>query len=138
MQIDQTTEFGQRAVRRLTNEEVIWFTTVDPQGMPQPTPVWFIWDGAAIWFFSQPRTAKLRNIKQHSQVSLNFNSDAYGNDVVVLTGTAELVDEMPSELLARFLEKYKRGLASLNMSGDAFKNDYSQVVKITPSKLRGF
>lgn len=138
MEIDQTTEFGQRAVQRLTSEEVIWLTTVDPKVMPQPTPVWFIWDGTHVWLFSQPRTAKLRNIGQNSQVALNFNSDTYGNDVVVLTGTAELVDGMPSELLARFLQKYERGLASLNMSGDAFKNDYSQVVKITPRKLRGF
>lgn len=138
MEIDQTTEFGQRAVQRLTNEEVIWLTTLDPKGMPQPTPVWFIWDGTDIWLYSQPRTAKLRNISQHAQVALNFNSDQYGNDVVVLTGTAELVDGISPELHTRLVQKYERGLASLGMSGEAFKADYSQVVKISPIKLRGF
>ena len=37
-----TGEFGQRAAERLRTEEVIWLTTVGNDGMPQPSPVWFL------------------------------------------------------------------------------------------------
>ena len=46
--IDTNSEWGQRVERRLRTEEVIWLTTVDGQGMPQPSPVWFVWDGSTI------------------------------------------------------------------------------------------
>jgi len=43
---DQSTPFGERVARRLRDERLIWFTTVDAKGTPQPTPVWFLWDDA--------------------------------------------------------------------------------------------
>ena len=43
--IDFTTEFGRRALNRLENEQVIWITTTSKSGAPQPSPVWFVWDG---------------------------------------------------------------------------------------------
>ena len=45
MQIDTTTEFGERTVRRLEKELIGWLTTVDASGGPQPSPIWFVWDG---------------------------------------------------------------------------------------------
>ena len=46
--LDETTEFGQRASRRLHDQLLAWLTTVDGQGTPQPVPVWFLWDGGDI------------------------------------------------------------------------------------------
>ena len=43
--LDETTEFGTRAARRLREEIIGWLTTVTPDGQPQPIPVWFVWDG---------------------------------------------------------------------------------------------
>ena len=42
--IDFTTEFGKRADSRLKEDHIIWLTTVDVLGKPQPRPVWFLWD----------------------------------------------------------------------------------------------
>jgi PPOX class probable F420-dependent enzyme len=53
--LDETTEFGQRAARRLRDEIIGWLTTVAPDGQPQPIPVWFVWDGdRSIRMYSQP------------------------------------------------------------------------------------
>jgi len=41
--LDTSTEFGQRAERRLRDEKLAWLTTVDAKGTPQPIPVWFLW-----------------------------------------------------------------------------------------------
>lgn len=37
---------------RLQTEDVIWLTTVRPDGSPVPTPVWFFWNGESfrMWF----------------------------------------------------------------------------------------
>ncbi len=39
--IDTTTDFGKRLQERLRDEEIVWLVTVSPDGVPQPSPVWF-------------------------------------------------------------------------------------------------
>ena len=80
MQLDQSTEFGARVARRLESEHVAWLTTVRADGQPQPSPVWFLWDGDSILIYSRPNQPKLRNIAGNPKVSLSFNSDGDGGD----------------------------------------------------------
>lgn len=87
---DTTTEFGQRIARRLAEELIIWLVTTGKDGTPQPSPVWFVWDGETVLIFSKPDAPKVRNIQACSRVALHFNSDARGWDVVVFTSTAAL------------------------------------------------
>ena len=70
MQIDTTTEFGGRTVRRLNQELIGWLTTVDASGTPQPSPIWFVWDGETALIYSQPNTPKLRHIAANPKVSV--------------------------------------------------------------------
>lgn len=35
--------FGQRVSERLAFDLILWRTTVDDRGRPQPRPVWFLW-----------------------------------------------------------------------------------------------
>ena len=79
--LDQTTEFGGRAARRLREDIIGWLTTVSPEGAPQPVPVWFLWDGASsILLYSRPEKRKLRNIAGNPRVSLNLDSDTVDAD----------------------------------------------------------
>lgn len=139
MQIDTTSEFGQRVQRRLSEESVIWLTTVDPDGAPQPTPVWQLWDGETVLIYSMPNTAKLRNIAANQHVSLNFNSDAYGGDVIVITGTARVdAAALPLDKNAPYLAKYQRKIEDdLKMSIEACAQSYSVAIRLTPAKVRG-
>ena len=90
MEIDTSTDFGARAARHLEDDRIIWLATVGPDGTPQPSPVWFLWDGDTVLIYSQPSTPKLRNIEQHPRVSLHFNCTPSGGDVVILTGDASV------------------------------------------------
>lgn len=137
MKLDTSSEFGQRVLKRLETEEIIWLTTIDPKGMPQPIPVWFLWHKQQIFIFSQPNTAKLRNIGQNPNVSLNFHTAPDGEDVVVLLGQAELV-ELPDDLLEPYLAKYANGIKGLGYTPEQMIATYSQLIRITPSKVRGF
>jgi PPOX class probable F420-dependent enzyme len=137
--IDTSSDFGQRAARRLKDEQVVWLATVDSNGMPQPVPVWFLWDGQTVLIYSQPRQAKLRNIEHTGQASLHFNSDFHGGDVVVFTGSAEIDTAIPAaDQNPAYIEKYADGIASINMTPESFAAAYSVPIRITPAKLRGF
>ncbi len=71
--IDFSSEFGTRALRRLSQEGIVWLTTVRHDRTPQPSPVWFLWDGETFLIYSQPDTQKLRNIAHSAKVSLHLN-----------------------------------------------------------------
>ena len=44
--LDESTDFGPRATRRLHEEIIGWLTTVTPERRSRsPIPVWFLWDG---------------------------------------------------------------------------------------------
>jgi len=94
--IDDSTEFGARAARHLTDEIVVWLTSVSPRGAPLPMPVWFLWDGDdSVVVYSQPG-ARVRNLESNPHVTLNFAGDGGGGDIVVLSGTVTLDREGPS------------------------------------------
>ncbi len=99
--IDLTTVFGRKAKRHLRQEYVVWLTTIGADLSPQPRPVWFIWDGAAFLFFSQPHAHKVRHIKAHPQVALHFNTDASGDAAIDPTAPPPTKCAPTSENIAR-------------------------------------
>jgi PPOX class probable F420-dependent enzyme len=139
MDLDTSTDFGAMVARRLQEEQIGWLTTVDPSGSPQPTPIWFHWDGETILIFSEPKVAKVRNIRANPKVALSFNSDQYGGAIVVFTGQARIADAAPSEArLAAYEAKYAEGIKSLKMTPEEMLAKYSTVILVTPEKVRGW
>jgi PPOX class probable F420-dependent enzyme len=138
--IDLTTEFGRAVERHLKFEHVIWLTTVDAHLTPQPRPVWFLWEYETILVFSQPGAYKVRHIRQHPRVSLHFNTDETGDKhVIVITGEASIdINGVTPSQVPAYLEKYKTGIADLNMTPEAFTAEYATLIRITPSELRGW
>ena len=136
--IDLTTEFGHRVVQRLAEERMIWLTTIDAAGVPQPKPVWFWWDGQTFLIYSKPNTHKLRHIARNPKVALNLDGDGQGGKIVVFTGEAHLAPEAPpaNEVLP-YAQKYQPGFARIGMSAEQFAQTYSVALKITPTYLRG-
>ena len=45
--LDAATDDGARALRRLQTELIGWLTTINPDGQPQASPIWFVWDGTS-------------------------------------------------------------------------------------------
>lgn len=139
MNIDLSSEFGKRVARRLREEQVIWLTTVAPDGSPQPRPVWFLWDGERLLIYSQKNAYKVTHIVRNPAVALNFNSDAEGGDVVVMPGQAEIAPSYPhGDQVPAYLEKYATGIASLGSTPEQFAEEYSVAILVTPTRLRGF
>jgi PPOX class probable F420-dependent enzyme len=136
--IDFNSDFGARALQRLSTGQIIWLTTVDSHGVPQPRPVWFLWDGESILIYSRPQAHKIRHLETNPSVSLNFDSDGQGGDIVVLLGEAHIANSpIPENQIARYVEKYNQGMEDLDLTPADFSNTYSLAIKIIPSSLRG-
>lgn len=138
MEIDTSTEFGARVAQRLNEDRIIWLVTTDANGAPQPSPVWFLWDGATAIVYSQPNTPKLRNIEANPHVSFHFNSDEYGGDVVIVSAEAAIEPDAPPVYdVPAYIEKYDDGMKSISMTPESFAAAYSVPVRIRPTRLRG-
>jgi PPOX class probable F420-dependent enzyme len=138
VKLDTTTEFGARVARRLRDELIGWLVTVSADQTPQPVPVWFLWDGQTLLVYSQPDTAKLRNIARNPRVALHLDGDGQGGDIIILTGEARVVTDVPpATRVPDYLEKYRQGIARIGMTPDAFARTYSIVLRITPTKVHG-
>ncbi|MEN6523278.1 MAG: pyridoxamine 5'-phosphate oxidase family protein [Anaerolineaceae bacterium] len=121
---------------RLQSEKVIWLTTVNKECIPQPTPVWFYWDGTAFTIYTRPRSFKILNIYENPHVTLNFEgADELGGDVVIFTGTA-FPKGQQSELAPEYLEKYASSIEQWGTSVEEYSREYGEKIVVVPYKLR--
>lgn len=136
---DQSTAYGARVHRRLTEEQVIWLTTVGRDGTPQPNPVWFLWEGEdSILTYNRSDANRLAHIRRQPRVSLNLDGNGRGGDIVVLTGTAEILEgDAPVVDNTRYLDKYREGIERVSGSVEAFAETYSVAVRIRLTRVRG-
>jgi PPOX class probable F420-dependent enzyme len=134
-------DFGQRARRRLRDEQLIWFTTTSADGSPQPNPVWFLWeeDTETVLIYNATNAKRLEHVAVRPRVALNFETDENGDDVMIFLGVAEQALDAPanSEHDA-YLDKYREGIATIGSNLEKFAKDYSVPLRIRLTKVRGF
>ncbi|GAA2754868.1 TIGR03667 family PPOX class F420-dependent oxidoreductase [Actinopolymorpha rutila] len=137
--VDTSTEFGAHVAERLERDELIWLTTVSADGTPVPTLVWFLWTNGEFLIHSQPDKPKLRHIARNPRVGLHLDSNAAGNDVVVLTGEARAPAEPTTEEEAdRYFRKYAKGIEAIGMTPESLAREFSVPIRVTPQRLRGW
>jgi PPOX class probable F420-dependent enzyme len=136
---DPATPFGERVRQRLRDAQVMWFTTVGADGTPQPNPVWFFWDDSQVLVYNRSDANRLAHIRNRPQVSLHFDGNGHGGDIVVLTGRAHVLSDhpLPHELPA-YLDKYGEAMIRVSGSVEAFSEAYPVPVRVEVSRVRGF
>ena len=131
-------ELGQRTWQRINSEQVIWLTTVTPDGIPQPRPVWFIWDGEAFIIYSSPTAWKIKHIAHNPHVSLNFNTGSDGEDIQVILGIAHIdPNGPPVKQVQAYLDKYRQGIFDIGMTEDSYSAVFRTALRVIPTRLRG-
>jgi len=137
---DPSTPFGERVARRLRENRLIWFTTVDAKGTPQPTPVWFLWDEthSTILIYSRADAKRLEHLQHNSRVALNFDGNGNGGDIIVITGEAHVsIDDPAADRLPVYVDKYRDFIARLYATPEKFAEVYSVAMRIRPTAIRG-
>jgi PPOX class probable F420-dependent enzyme len=136
--IDQSGELGGRAARRLREEIVVWLTTVTPAGAPLPRPVWFLWDGGEEVLVYSQQSARVRNIERNPRVTLNFDGDGLGGDIVVLSAEAGIDWKWPpAHEHDKYLEKYAGHIARIGMTPKTFARRYKVPLRVRLTRLDG-
>jgi PPOX class probable F420-dependent enzyme len=119
--------------RHLTEDRVLWLTTVSPAGRPIPRPIWFFWDGSRILVYSLNTAARLANIHDNDRVSVHFNSSVEGEDAVEVTGIAEIVFSPPPSANELYIAKYGRDIEeATEFDLELVDRDYGTLIRIEP------
>ena len=136
--IDPSTPAGAHVAQRLRDELMAWLTTVSPRGAPITIPIWFLWQGGdSLLVYSQPNTAKLRNIAANPRICAHLNDEGAGQDIVIMIGTAELSDDPPADQLDVYIEKYGSLIDGYGWTPESFAADYSVPFRVNVERLRG-
>ena len=91
------------AEEQLTQARNYWICTTHADGRPHAIPVWGVWLDGAVWFGTNPASAKGRNLRRDARVVVHLES---GDDVVILEGEIELPSDR--DALERFVEVYEQ------------------------------
>ncbi|MGH2725108.1 MAG: TIGR03667 family PPOX class F420-dependent oxidoreductase [Actinomycetota bacterium] len=132
-------DLDERTEERLRGEIAVWLVTVSPQGQPQATPVWFLWDGETFLIYSQRGKPKLDNLAANPHVSLHLDGDRRGYDVVTVEGRAAVgADAPPADQVPEYVDKYRQEISALDWTPRSFAEDYSVPIRVTPTRWQAW
>ena len=133
-----TTEISLKFAKRLRAAEYVWFTTVRQDGMPQPTPVWFIWQDDSFLIYSMPDAQKVKNIHHNPKVALSYSGSTDAADYLVIMGEAHIDEGAPPvNQNAAYVEKYTQGIQDIGLTPESMARGYSVAIRVTPTQVRG-
>ncbi|MFE7191883.1 pyridoxamine 5'-phosphate oxidase family protein [Kitasatospora sp. NPDC057541] len=101
----ETAERKRETLERLVTERDVWVSTAHPDHGPHQVPLWFRWDGQAVWVCTGATSVTVRNVRKEPRVRLALPDTA---DVIMLQGEAQCFPdhEVPAAAAAGFLEKF--------------------------------
>lgn len=135
--LDPSTTDGARSLERLERELIGWLTTVNPDGQPQSSPIWFQWTDGEVLIYSRTRAPRNGNVEERPLVAFNLNTDAVGEDVLTVEGEARIVsDEPPAHHNEAYVAKYRGLLDEYGWSPEYFAGQYSVAIRIRPTRWR--
>ncbi|MFI2076686.1 pyridoxamine 5'-phosphate oxidase family protein [Streptomyces triculaminicus] len=92
-------------LERLGREQDIWVASADEDGLPCLVPLWFLWDGEAIWMSTRFTNPTGRNLRDGRRARLALG---HTRDVVLIDGDVEnfTAREVPAAAADAFAERY--------------------------------
>ena len=125
------------AREHLALDVVAWLTTVSPDGRVQSSLISFLHDGAGVYFYSQPMTPKVRNIAHSPQVSFHLASDAFGDHLLIIEGTAAIDPAIPPlDANEPYVAKYREPHEHWGLDFTETSRAFSVPIRIRPSRVR--
>ncbi len=129
-------ELSEEVLERLRADLVVWLTTVDPDGQPQTSPVWFLWQGDTFLLYSQPHATKVRNLRANPRVALTLRTDETASSYVTFEGKAALPEGPRGNEVPAYLQKYEPLISGEGWTVEWMTGEYSQPVVVTPTRVR--
>jgi PPOX class probable F420-dependent enzyme len=128
-----------RLQRFLATKAVVVLATVEADGSPLATPMWFLHGPDALTMISEAATQKVRNLRRDPRVCVVAEAgDLAGIRGVIIRGRAEFLTESEERrtLVHAFLKKYHPDLGRL-WGGSAMPPD-RVMFRIVPRRVRSW
>ena len=135
--LDPATEAGAHALERLEAELMGWLTSVNPDGQPQSSPIWFLWQRGEVLVYSHIRAPRNANIEANPLVSFNLDTASDGDDYVTMEGETRIDQTMPpSSANPAYLAKYRHLVERYGWTPEWLSENYPIPIVITPIRWR--
>ncbi|MFF0200096.1 pyridoxamine 5'-phosphate oxidase family protein [Streptomyces sp. NPDC005017] len=81
----------------LAAERTCRVATVSADGAPHVSPLWFVWDGEALWLYSITRSKRWADLRRDPRVAVTVDAGHYYDELrgVELAGRVDVVGEVP-------------------------------------------
>lgn len=109
--------------QRLDEAADFWLATTRANGSPHLVPIWAVRVGDLLYMATEPRSQKVRNLRASPRAALSLPDT---RRVLILEGSATLLEGAPPDVLERFAAKYEWHLHS----GDEWV-----LIRFSPEKI---
>lgn len=109
--------------------------TIMPDGRPQLTPNWYLWDGERFWVSTLDWTVKVRNAKRDPRVTLCIDGPGRRTNYVQVFGTCEVVEGDVRERTLDLIRKYEPVEADAVAHWEGIK-DHRVLMIVTPERFQ--
>ena len=127
---------SKRQLEELVKEPLMAvLATVNSDGTPQATPLWYHYDGECFITTCFARRVKIRNIKENPNMTLVIGDTAHNGRGMIVRETAELVeDNVPAATLKNAIryegeERGRKSAAELTTGGARY------IIRIMPHRI---
>jgi PPOX class probable F420-dependent enzyme len=135
--LDPATKAGAHALERLETELAGWLTTVNPDGQPQSSVVWYVWRDGEVLVYSHVRAPRNGNIEANPRVAFNLDTTDDGDDYVTMEGETRIDRTMPpSSANETFQAKYRHMIDRYGWTPDWVSENYPVPIVIRPTRWR--
>ncbi|PWD51041.1 hypothetical protein C8046_10670 [Serinibacter arcticus] len=129
-----------KALGMLERDLIAWIVTTAEDGSPRAVPVWFFWHDGRLSILSEPGSHKVAHVRRGSPVLVHLQAGGpFGDDVVVLRGSAEVLDRGTLSWLEDHREaysaKYAEAIEAYGMPIEDIVEKFSTVLTFTPEHL---
>src|SRR5579875_1798773 len=123
----------------LAEQRTCRVATTGPDG-PHATPLWYVWDGDALWLYSIVRSRRWADLRRDPRVGVvvDAGTDYFELRGVEITGRVEVVGEVPrtgapddrlAAVEAAFADRYFSGVDSM------YYDERHAWLRVEPEKL---
>lgn len=132
-----------KALTMLEDELIAWFVTSAADGSPRAVPVWFFWQDERMVVMSEPKTGKVAAVRRGAPVLMHLQAGGpFGDDVVILHGTAEVSEQSMADWLVdnndAYVAKYREAIESYGTPMDEIAEKFSTVIVFTPERIQAW
>lgn len=122
----------------LTHERTCRVATVGGDGAPHVVPLWFVWDGTALWLSSIVKSQRWTDLTRDPRVGVVIDAGAGYMDLrgVELNGRVEIVGEVPRTNIAEASVAEAEQLFGSKYSDGSFVPDGRHAwMRVVPEKI---